>query len=311
MKRRVKIQFVDFWSTYSMFHHFILDILKGKYEIVISSNPDFLFYSCYGEDHKKFSCIKIFYTGENLRPNFYDCEFSMSFDYNDFGGRNFRLPLFLLYNKPDALIKKDSFVSDVFDSDRRFCNMVVSNAEAKERIEFFNQLSKYKKVDSGGRCLNNIGGPVVDKMEFIKKYKFTIAFENSSSLGYTSEKIMQPMLAGSIPIYWGNPKIESDFNVKSFVNIHNFPDYKSAIAHILEIDTSPDLYQKYLREPFFTNNAVPDEFLDSSVLKFLEFIFEGNYKIDRLQMGLRPMMYSMKKVKSKLGLVIYKALKKK
>ena len=26
---------------------------------------------------------------------------------------------------------------------------------------FFRQLSKYRKVDSGGRHLNNIGGPVV------------------------------------------------------------------------------------------------------------------------------------------------------
>ena len=38
----------------------------------------------------------------------------------------------------------------------------------------------------------------------------TIAFENSSFPGYTTEKIFEPMLEGSIPIYWGNPRVDED-----------------------------------------------------------------------------------------------------
>lgn len=40
-----------------------------------------------------------------------------------------------------------------------------------------------------------------------KPYKFSIAFENAWYPGYTSEKIVTSMLAGTIPIYWGNPDI--------------------------------------------------------------------------------------------------------
>ena len=43
-----------------------------------------------------------------------------------------------------------------------------------------------------------------------KPYKFSIAFENAWYPGYTSEKIVTSMLAGTIPIYWGNPDISRE-----------------------------------------------------------------------------------------------------
>ena len=88
--------------------------------------------------------------------------------------------------------------------------MLVSNPNSKERINFFNALSKVKKVDSGGRYLNNIGYVVEDKMALIKDYKFVFAFENSSFPGYTTEKILEPLIANCIP------SIGEPFNWKRF-----------------------------------------------------------------------------------------------
>ncbi len=65
----------------------------------------------------------------------------------------------------------------------------------KVRNNFFLKISKYKKVDSGGLALNNIGYIVKNKLEFIKDYKFTIAFENSSYSGYTTEKITDAFIS--------------------------------------------------------------------------------------------------------------------
>src|SRR5207249_8371440 len=48
------------------------------------------------------------------------------------------------------------------------------------------------------------------KRAFISQYKFTIAFENSSYPGYHTEKILDPMMVDSLPIYWGNPCIRSE-----------------------------------------------------------------------------------------------------
>ena len=59
---------------------------------------------------------------------------------------------------------------------RKFCSFVVSNADAKPiRQHFFEKLSDYKKVDSGGRFMNNVGGPVADKIDFHRQHKFVIA----------------------------------------------------------------------------------------------------------------------------------------
>ena len=49
---------------------------------------------------------------------------------------------------------------------RKFCNFVASNGNCKERNDFVTELSKYKKVDSGGRWMNNIGYAVPDKRKF-------------------------------------------------------------------------------------------------------------------------------------------------
>ena len=56
------------------------------------------------------------------------------------------------------------------------------------RTRIFDLLSAYKPVASGGKWRNNVGGPMADKIAFQSKYRFVIAFENSSTSGYLTEK---------------------------------------------------------------------------------------------------------------------------
>jgi alpha(1,3/1,4) fucosyltransferase len=90
---------------------------------------------------------------------------------------------------------------------RNFCNFVASNGNCPERNQFVEKLSKYKKVDCGGKWMNNIGYNVSDKRKFQSTYKFSIAFENDAYRKgyewYITEKIMEPMTVNSIPIYKG------------------------------------------------------------------------------------------------------------
>lgn len=97
----------------------------------------------------------------------------------------------------EELVRRTSHLSDQELLNRKFCSFVVSNSQFSDplRKRFFERLCKYKKVDSGGRYLNNIGGPVRDKLAFCRGYKFNIAFENSSVDGYTTEKIMEAYAA--------------------------------------------------------------------------------------------------------------------
>jgi hypothetical protein len=194
-------------------------------------------------------------------------------DFYNNNPRHKRYPLWARYDVKKLTIPKDL---ENFKSKQKFCCMVVSNPNAKERIEFFHKLSQYKQVDSGGRYLNNIGGPVPNKPEFIKDYKFVISFENSSYPGYATEKIVQPMLVNSIPIYWGDPTVGRDFNTKSFININDFASVEEAIEYIIELDKNEEKYLELASQPWLHNNKIEEEFLDESVLDFFDFILEDS-----------------------------------
>jgi hypothetical protein len=119
------------------------------------------------------------------------------------------------------------------------------------------ELSKYKKVDCGGRWMNNIGYVVSDKRKFQSEYKFSIAFENEAYRPdyewYVTEKIMEPMTVNSIPIYKGGSKVSEDFNSKSFVNYHDFNNVKEFIEYIIELDKNDDGYMRVIMEPWIEN----------------------------------------------------------
>lgn len=150
--------------------------------------------------------------------------------------------------------------------------MVVSNANAKERIEFFKLLSKYKQVDSGGRFLNNVGGPVADKRRFIQDYKFVLSFENSTHPGYTTEKLIEPMLVNSIPLYWGNEQVGRDFNTNSFVHVNQFFSFDEAIERIIELDNDEEQYMKMAMQPWFHENRIPQEMTQENLEAFFDFV---------------------------------------
>ena|ERR1035437_5673896 len=135
-----------------------------------------------------------------------------------------------------------------------------------------------KKVDSGGRWLNNLGYAVTDKRKFQSEYKFSIAFENNAYRpqhpGYTTEKITQPMTVNSIPIYWGNPAINLEFNTDSFINFYNFKNVDEMINYIIELDKNDDKYLKLLKQPWFVDNQIPDSNKIANIKSFLYKIFE-------------------------------------
>ncbi len=163
--KKIRINFCDFWKNFNYKENDFYKILSQKYEIEISDTPDFLF---------------------NL------CDYGIGFANLNFEDRYLRIPLYSLFQYKKYL----KLALDIHNQNniikKKFCNFIYSNGNAdKEREEFYNLLSQYKKVDSGGRYLNNIGGPVKDKFSFQQQYKFSIAFENTSSKGYTTEKLIE------------------------------------------------------------------------------------------------------------------------
>jgi len=276
MKKKIKIDFSDFWGGFDKTNNYFYNLLKEEFDIDISSNPDYLFFSIFGNSHQNYKCIKIFYTGENIAPPLGYCQYSFSFDYlNDV--RNYRLPHYLLYDGYYELARPK--IIDDSLANRKFCNFVASNGNCQERNNFVMQLSKYKKVDSGGRWMNNIGYAVPDKRKFQSEYKFSIAFENNAYRpqypGYTTEKIMEPMTVNSIPLYWGNPLIDKEFNTKSFVSFYDHGYFDQMIEYIIELDNNIDKYLEMLKTPWFIDNIIPTDNKIDNIKSFLYKIFNN------------------------------------
>lgn len=276
MKKKIKINFCDFWGGFSPYDNYFTNILKEEFDVEISNTPDYLFYSIFGDQHRYINnCVKIQYLGENIAPAMDYANYAMSFDYLE-DSRNYRLPHYLLYPGYYELTNPKIITEDL--SKRKFCNFVVSNGNCKERNDFFFKLSKYKKVDSGGRFMNNVGYVVEDKRKFQSEYKFSISFENNAYRPgyewYITEKAFEAMCVNSIPIYRGGNKINEDFNSKSFINYHDFKSEDDMIEYIIYLDKNDDKYIEVLKEPWFINNQVPDNNKIENIKNFLYGIFE-------------------------------------
>lgn len=288
--KTVKIKFVDFEETFRYEDNFIYNILKKYYNVEICDNPEYLVYSVFSDENLSYNCVKIFYTGENLCPDFNLCDYAIGYEYLDYQDRYFRLPF---YMRDRALCKlMEEKHRDCGDelAERKFCNFVYSNQNAAEiRKKFFDKLSENKKVDSGGRYLNNIGRPCENKLDFQKDYKFSIAFENSSHPGYTTEKLVDAFAAKTVPIYWGDPEVSKVFNHKAFICLKEEKDIDEIIRMILELDNDNEAYMKMLREPALLDQNKDYEYYQYRFEEFLRSIFdqkpEDAYRRNRVFWG--------------------------
>ena len=64
--------------------------------------------------------------------------------------------------------------------------------------------------------------PCENKTETISKYKFAVCFENTSYPGYVTEKIIDCLVAGLIPIYLGAPDISEFVPEEAFIDMRKF-----------------------------------------------------------------------------------------
>ena len=127
--KKVKIKFVDFFDGFDKGRNEFLEVLKQRYEIDISDEPDYVIYSGFGYEHLKYNCIRIFFTGECQTPDFNECDYAIGFDRLKFGDRYVRIPLYnMMQYKLDykELLNRKSIISDDIKG-RGFCIFLVSN----------------------------------------------------------------------------------------------------------------------------------------------------------------------------------------
>lgn len=290
-KKTINVKMVDFWKSDPSDDKekcFLCPYLSKAYNINFTDEPDFLFYSVFGKKHTKYKkCVKILFSGENVVPDFNYCDYAISLNNIDFYGRHFKYSTLLgmrdHYSSLNSSRKLDRNMTK-----RKFCNFVYSNSlqdleGVRLRGKFFKLLSEYKHVDSPGVVFNNMKDAIVPrngswrdgKIDFIKDYKFTIAFESSNTYGYTTEKLSDPLIARSIPIYFGNPESVMEYNKKSFIYVNDYKSLKDVVNKVIELDNDDDAYMKMLSEQPL---IYPEYNYDEELSKFLTKIIERGNK---------------------------------
>ena len=154
------------------------------------------------------SSIRFLHAGV-LFPNWRHCDYALlSIKVNDL--RAFHLPCYSLWRRPDDLIRPAGVgYRAMLKAKPGFCSFLTwyDDRTVRNRSEFFKKLHARKPVDSAGRALNNTGGRVPmgrePKLEFLRRYKFNICFENRDLPGWTTEKFTDALASGTVPIFWG------------------------------------------------------------------------------------------------------------
>lgn len=140
------------------------------------------------------------------------------------------------------------------DAERpHFCNFIVTNGGCRTRNAMFLELDRRRPVHSLGNFLPNhhddrLSGRWTDdwhrsKLDVMGEYRFTLAFENSSRPGYTSEKLIDAWLAGSVPVYWGDPEVTRDFPTDGMLVLSPGATVADLAEQVLAIDDDPDRYR--------------------------------------------------------------------
>ncbi len=278
----IKLLFTDFWDPVTKEtcqNNCLYRLLSKHFNIVLSDDPDFLIYCCFGLDYLDYDCPRIFFSCESVRPNWNRCDYAFSCYYPE-TERNYRLPWYRMYETEFESLFKPRNVDKIVAEKTKFCACLISNPNAMERLIFLNKLSKYKRVDSGGAVANNIGyqveNEVVGKMAFLRNYKFSMAFENSQHAGYTTEKLMQSLVGDTIPIYWGDPDVAQDFNPAAFINCNDYPSFNAVIEVVKEIDQNEKLYRHYLSQSRFLNNTANECTNEDRIIEKFDRIFSSN-----------------------------------
>jgi len=75
-------------------------------------------------------------------------------------------------------------------------------------------------------------GAVKSKREIMRQYRFSICYENASYPGCTTEKILDAMFAGSVPIYLGDPRVKELVPKEAFIDKRDFSDYDALYRYL-------------------------------------------------------------------------------
>lgn len=201
--------------------------------------------------------VNIFYTGENERPPVGPWDAYLSFDVDDYEGKNAYLPLwwftctdldgarvapYLGREVSIAKMLKQRIVN--YEMRSKFCIAFVGKAYPF-RLHALKRLSRYQAVDIYGAIARK---QISNKFKPSADYRFVFAFENDLYPGYVTEKVIEAWCTGAIPLYWGHDPL-GYINPRAIINLNDFSSFEDFYDYVLKVDQNPGLWESIASQP--------------------------------------------------------------
>jgi hypothetical protein len=287
----VYVLFYNFWDgfiekTDSMDCTFFIALLEKTFNAPIhittcTNTATVLVESIFGNqtylDYKKWDATFLF-TGEahyggRQNIHLYDCVLG----FEDTHEKYVKCPLYLLFlqTNPSILRELAGPAADVIPPNH--ASVVITNIHGNKRLKFIDCVERAMPLFFGGKYKNNVGGVVggcynsTGMSDFYKRGKFAITMENSDKPYYITEKLVNGLRSGVIPVYWGTPRIGEFFNPRRFLHLKSdaTPEDMNALIRRMKTMTD-DEYANIIRESIMTRSIedVMDE-ITQSIKKIL------------------------------------------
>lgn len=268
----VGVYAMNFWTGFHLSEAFMRCLLEeafGRFhQARREEEADLVLTSVFTHAEPRFPHKTVAVIWENQRPDYRGYDRSLSFDHDDHGGRNLRLPLWhaeigwggrnrqraarVLGHGYEAPVELETLMSPrepprAFPGG--FCCFVARNSYG-HRAAAVQALSRIAPVDVHGWV---DGRPLLkSKYELLPGYRFNLCFENSSAPGYHTEKPVQAWAGGCIPLYWSDPGYGCDFNPRAMINLADFDSLDAFVDHVAEVDASPARLAEIYSQPLLT-----------------------------------------------------------
>ena len=261
MKPSVRIRHVNFFPGFDDHlcrSHVLMDLAQD-YDFVFDGPPDIVLVGCYSQSEvRPEGAVTVGYYTENLAPDldncdyFFGCEYSGLIDHPRYCKRVYGP---LTVHSFDGCADPEAALAEKSE----FCNFIYTS-RVGHRERFFRAMNAYKPVRAPGKSMNNCndlaaGRHAEDwqaaKVAYLRRFKFTIAFENSLRAGYVSEKLFDCYVADTVPVYWGDPALETIVNTRSIVRVGG--DWDGEALSWLRLPETRAAFQPYRRSPGLAN----------------------------------------------------------
>ncbi|GKY94676.1 hypothetical protein MPSEU_000433000 [Mayamaea pseudoterrestris] len=105
------------------------------------------------------------------------------------------------------------------------------------------------RVDSLSSCLRNAKPPdgvnLNNKVQVMRRYLFYLAFENQNEPDYITEKLWGPLVAGTVPVYFGAPNVKDHAPNRSMIAVSDFFSVADLAAYLSKVANDKALYESY------------------------------------------------------------------